>query len=170
MDINDPIAVLHNTPGPTREEAAPESLGNVQTVEDIVTEFSKAVVERFSPEEGTEGFMRWLEPECDALNSLFLGFDRDPPPGREHFIRSNWNTPDRCGAFVARAMGMSDTELRHTVRLAFMMLADWITDIVIANAEDEDVEGWVWQITALNEQVTYALLGIPYDVDLGAAD
>lgn len=158
------------TVGPAPGDKEPW-LNAVETAGLIVQAFAQEVVERFGADldnngkpdaaEGDSGaFMRWLEPECDALNNLFLG---GPLPPERDYKRGPWNHPDHLGSSIINNLGLPESEPRKAVRDAFMYLADQLTDIVLANT-DQPVEEWGWQLTASCERLRNALLGIPADL------
>lgn len=137
----------------------PPWLAQIDTVNDIATNFGAEVLRRFG--EGDEdAFMKWLDGECFRLNSLFLGYVDGEK--REDFQRSIWNMPQNLGASIGPNLRI-ESETHHAVRDAFMVTAAQLIDAAVQN-QGAPVEQWGWQITGLTEALARALIGLPSGV------
>lgn len=141
--------------------ASPDFLNNTDVVEGLVQSFAAEVVRRFDE----NGFLEWLQLEAGTMNLLFSGYPNDPP-ARFPFVRNEWNTPQQVGAWVARELAFKEVELHKAVELAFLWAASELVDVLIANAENDNVEQWAWQMEGITERLGHALLGLPYDKEV----
>jgi hypothetical protein len=147
--------------GPSDSDTAPW-LNSADEVNALVNQFALDVFDRFAAfGTDTAGFMSWLEGECRALNAIFIGSGRADRPYKTDPI---WNTPDKLGSRVVVALGLDCEDDRHAVRDAFMVLADRLTDVMIAHG-DEPISQWGWELSALQQRTAAALLGLPLSAD-----
>ena len=143
-------------------------LNSTETVDGIVRQFGAEAIRRFNPnadEKGRADFAKWADSEALRLNGLFLGFN-GTDPAREAgcaYQRMLWNTPEQLGKWLhIHYVPGNGTEDRFAAKEAFHRFGSELVKTVVDHM-GEPAESWGWQMDAGIEEISCALLGLPFD-------